>query len=30
MGSAEALNCYYAHGEDDPTFQRRIYWMLDP
>ncbi|KAL1207596.1 Calmodulin-binding transcription activator 4 [Cardamine amara subsp. amara] len=30
VGSAEALNCYYAHGEHDPTFQRRIYWMLDP
>ncbi|CAH2065869.1 unnamed protein product [Thlaspi arvense] len=30
VGNAEALNCYYAHGEHDPTFQRRIYWMLDP
>uniref|UniRef100_A0A1J3IFE7 Calmodulin-binding transcription activator 4 n=1 Tax=Noccaea caerulescens TaxID=107243 RepID=A0A1J3IFE7_NOCCA len=30
VGNAEALNCYYAHGEQDPTFQRRIYWMLDP
>ncbi|XP_023643087.1 calmodulin-binding transcription activator 4 isoform X1 [Capsella rubella] len=30
VGNAEALNCYYAHGEHDPTFRRRIYWMLDP
>ncbi|CAE5963250.1 unnamed protein product [Arabidopsis arenosa] len=30
VGNAEALNCYYAHGELDPTFRRRIYWMLDP
>ncbi|XP_024013760.1 calmodulin-binding transcription activator 4 isoform X1 [Eutrema salsugineum] len=30
VGNAEALNCYYAHAEQDPTFQRRIYWMLDP
>ncbi|KAG7589212.1 Ankyrin repeat-containing domain superfamily [Arabidopsis suecica] len=30
VGNAEALNCYYAHGEQDPTFRRRIYWMLDP
>ncbi|XP_010470633.1 PREDICTED: calmodulin-binding transcription activator 4 isoform X1 [Camelina sativa] len=30
VGNAEALTCYYAHGEHDPTFRRRIYWMLDP
>ncbi|KAJ4835921.1 hypothetical protein Tsubulata_026522 [Turnera subulata] len=30
VGNAEALNCYYAHGEDNPNFQRRSYWMLDP
>nr|GMD96771.1 calmodulin-binding transcription activator 4-like isoform X1 [Ipomoea batatas] len=30
VGSAEALNCYYAHGEQNPNFQRRSYWMLDP
>uniref|UniRef100_A0A7C9ALR5 CG-1 domain-containing protein n=1 Tax=Opuntia streptacantha TaxID=393608 RepID=A0A7C9ALR5_OPUST len=30
VGSAEALNCYYAHGEENPHFQRRSYWMLDP
>ncbi|CAB4294611.1 unnamed protein product [Prunus armeniaca] len=30
VGNAETLNCYYAHGEDNPNFQRRSYWMLDP
>ncbi|KAJ7945568.1 Calmodulin-binding transcription activator 4 [Quillaja saponaria] len=30
VGNVEALNCYYAHGEQDPNFQRRSYWMLDP
>ncbi|RYR16992.1 hypothetical protein Ahy_B03g061808 isoform B [Arachis hypogaea] len=30
VGTVEALNCYYAHGEQNPTFQRRSYWMLDP
>ncbi|KAK9751182.1 hypothetical protein RND81_02G248100 [Saponaria officinalis] len=30
VGNAEALNCYYAHGEDNPSFQRRSYWMLEP
>ncbi|XP_047980068.1 calmodulin-binding transcription activator 4-like isoform X3 [Salvia hispanica] len=30
VGNAEALNCYYAHGEENPKFQRRSYWMLDP
>ncbi|XP_076953412.1 uncharacterized protein LOC143627499 [Bidens hawaiensis] len=29
VGNAEALNCYYAHGEQNPSFQRRCYWMLD-
>lgn len=29
VGNAEALNCYYAHGEENPNFQRRSYWMLD-
>ncbi|XLR07154.1 hypothetical protein HN51_062135 [Arachis hypogaea] len=29
VGTIEALNCYYAHGEQNPTFQRRSYWMLD-
>ncbi|XP_057485497.1 calmodulin-binding transcription activator 4-like isoform X1 [Actinidia eriantha] len=30
VGNVEALNCYYAHGEQNPDFQRRSYWMLDP
>ncbi|KAI3696431.1 hypothetical protein L1987_79446 [Smallanthus sonchifolius] len=30
VGNVEALNCYYAHGELNPNFQRRCYWMLDP
>ncbi|XP_019460388.1 PREDICTED: calmodulin-binding transcription activator 4 isoform X1 [Lupinus angustifolius] len=30
VGNVEALNCYYAHGEQNPTFQRRSFWMLDP
>ncbi|KAJ0038538.1 hypothetical protein Pint_23745 [Pistacia integerrima] len=30
VGNLEALNCYYAHGEQNPNFQRRSYWMLDP
>lgn len=29
VGNVEALNCYYAHGEQNPNFQRRSYWMLD-
>ncbi|XP_065863920.1 calmodulin-binding transcription activator 3-like isoform X2 [Euphorbia lathyris] len=28
-GSVEVLHCYYAHGEDNDSFQRRCYWMLD-
>ncbi|WOL03728.1 calmodulin-binding transcription activator 4-like isoform X1 [Canna indica] len=30
VGNSEALNCYYAHGEQNSSFQRRSYWMLDP
>ncbi|CAI9278171.1 unnamed protein product [Lactuca saligna] len=30
VGNVEALSCYYAHGEQNPNFQRRSYWMLDP
>ncbi|XP_077250382.1 calmodulin-binding transcription activator 4-like isoform X2 [Tasmannia lanceolata] len=30
VGNVDALNCYYAHGEQNPNFQRRSYWMLDP
>ncbi|KAI3698548.1 hypothetical protein L2E82_42179 [Cichorium intybus] len=29
VGNVEALNCYYAHGEQNPSFQRRSYWMLN-
>lgn len=29
VGNVEVLNCYYAHGEENPTFQRRSYWMLN-
>ncbi|KAL5700685.1 hypothetical protein ACHQM5_026102 [Ranunculus cassubicifolius] len=29
VGSIDVLHCYYAHGEDDDSFQRRCYWMLD-
>ncbi|XP_024537773.1 calmodulin-binding transcription activator 1 [Selaginella moellendorffii] len=28
-GSIDVLHCYYAHGEEDPNFQRRSYWMLE-
>ncbi|XP_042457321.1 calmodulin-binding transcription activator 4-like [Zingiber officinale] len=30
VGNVDALSCYYAHGEQNPYFQRRSYWMLDP
>ncbi|OIV98470.1 hypothetical protein TanjilG_16797 [Lupinus angustifolius] len=30
VGNVEILNCYYAHGEENRTFHRRSYWMLDP
>lgn len=30
VGNVEMLNCYYAHGEQNNSFQRRSYWMLDP
>ncbi|KAF9619312.1 hypothetical protein IFM89_006499 [Coptis chinensis] len=29
VGNVDTLNCYYAHGEVNPNFQRRSYWMLD-
>lgn len=29
VGSVDVLQCYYAHGETNANFQRRIYWMLD-
>ncbi|CAO2195718.1 unnamed protein product [Urochloa humidicola] len=30
VDNVDALNCYYARGDKNPAFQRRIYWMLDP
>ncbi|KAI4296364.1 hypothetical protein L6164_036328 [Bauhinia variegata] len=30
VGSVDVLHCYYAHGEENETFQRRSYWMLEP
>jgi len=29
IGSVDVLHCYYAHGEENPSFQRRCYWLLD-
>ncbi|KAL3501006.1 hypothetical protein ACH5RR_035455 [Cinchona calisaya] len=29
VGNVEVLNCYYAHGEQNPNFRRRSYWMLN-
>ncbi|KAK6923395.1 IPT domain [Dillenia turbinata] len=28
-GSVDVLHCYYAHGEESESFQRRSYWMLE-
>ncbi|KAL5214071.1 hypothetical protein ABZP36_003223 [Zizania latifolia] len=30
VGNIDALSCYYAHGEQNPCFQRRCFWMLEP
>ncbi|XP_071724431.1 calmodulin-binding transcription activator 2-like, partial [Rutidosis leptorrhynchoides] len=30
VGSVDVLHCYYAHGEENESFQRRSYWMLEP
>ncbi|OEL14040.1 Calmodulin-binding transcription activator 4, partial [Dichanthelium oligosanthes] len=30
VGNVDALSCYYAHGEQNPSFQRRCFWMLEP
>ncbi|URE25900.1 calmodulin-binding transcription activator, partial [Musa troglodytarum] len=30
VGNSDAINCYYARGEQNSCFQRRSYWMLDP
>nr|GEV01959.1 calmodulin-binding transcription activator 6-like [Tanacetum cinerariifolium] len=29
VGSDERIHVYYAHGEEQPTFVRRCYWLLD-
>lgn len=29
VGSEERIHVYYAHGQDNPTFVRRCYWLLD-
>ncbi|XP_074321956.1 calmodulin-binding transcription activator 6-like isoform X1 [Apium graveolens] len=29
VGNDEKIHVYYAHGEDNPTFVRRCYWLLD-
>ncbi|KQK11272.1 calmodulin-binding transcription activator 4 isoform X2 [Brachypodium distachyon] len=30
VDTVKALNCYYAQADKNSTFQKRIYWMLDP
>ncbi|KAM3297357.1 hypothetical protein ACQJBY_039303 [Aegilops geniculata] len=30
VGNVDAMSCYYAHGEQNPYFQRRCLWMLEP
>eukprot|EP01018_Ginkgo_biloba_P027389 Gb_35291 [translate_table: standard] len=29
VGNEERIHVYYAHGEDNPKFVRRSYWLLD-
>ncbi|GLU05131.1 hypothetical protein SLE2022_222470 [Rubroshorea leprosula] len=29
LDGVDVLQCYYAHGEENENFQRRIYWLLD-
>ncbi|KAJ9162459.1 hypothetical protein P3X46_022231 [Hevea brasiliensis] len=29
VGSVDVLHCYYAHGEENESFQRRSYWLLE-
>ncbi|PKI63681.1 hypothetical protein CRG98_015930 [Punica granatum] len=29
VGTDERIHVYYAHGQDNPTFVRRCYWLLD-
>lgn len=30
VGNLDAINCYYAQGEQNSYFRRRCYWLLDP
>ncbi|KAE9594913.1 putative transcription factor CG1-CAMTA family [Lupinus albus] len=29
VGTEERIHVYYAHGQDNPSFVRRCYWLLD-
>ncbi|KAK4744555.1 hypothetical protein SAY87_010867 [Trapa incisa] len=29
VGNEERIHVYYAHGQDNPSFVRRCYWLLD-
>ena len=29
VGNEERIHVYYAHGQDNPGFVRRCYWLLD-
>ncbi|XP_059443882.1 calmodulin-binding transcription activator 5-like isoform X2 [Corylus avellana] len=29
VGNEERIHVYYVHGQDNPTFARRCYWLLD-
>ncbi|XP_058083699.1 calmodulin-binding transcription activator 6 isoform X2 [Magnolia sinica] len=29
VGNLDRIHVYYAHGQDNPNFVRRIYWLLD-
>lgn len=29
VGNEERIHVYYAHGDENPTFVRRCYWLLD-
>ncbi|KAG9457916.1 hypothetical protein H6P81_002424 [Aristolochia fimbriata] len=29
VGDVDRIHVYYAHGQDNPRFVRRIYWLLD-
>lgn len=29
VGTRDRIHVYYAHGQDNPNFVRRIYWLLE-